>query len=405
MARSRKKKNTQAAGQKSSVSKKPTICLAMIVKDEEKDIVRCLTSVKDHIDYWVIFDTGSSDSTIEVIQNFMDDAGVKGELHQSDWKDFSTNRNEVLEVADSKADFTLLMDADDHIKVDGNLHNMIGYGHHLYSCKFVINNYMTYDRPMLFRNGMGFRYEGVLHEYLKKPENVEVNHAKLIAVVMNANSSPLKRAATEKEKYANDAKVLLAEHQRNPDNPRTVFYLAQSYRDAGMYKESEEYYRKRAEMNGWVEEVYYSKLMVPHVKSLAGESSMDEIMDLYLDAWEYRPWRMEAIHNVVKYHRLAKRFRTAYSLSAAAMAYYSKFGGKDSLFVAQDLENYVMIDEYCVSAFYCGEVDVAYVNIKMLMESKNWANIPTHDKERITNNMKYFEEAYNKKLAEAKANS
>jgi hypothetical protein len=172
-----------------------------------------------------------------------------------------------------------------------------------------------------------------------------------------------------------------------------------------MHKESEEYYRKRAEMGGWVEEVYYSKLMVPHVKSLAGESSMDEIMDLYLDAWEYRPWRMEAIHNVVKYHRLANRFRTAYSLSAAAMAYYSKFGGKDGLFVAQDLENYIMIDEYCVSAFYCGEVDVAYVNTKMLMESNNWANIPPHDKERITTNMNYFEEAYNKKLAEAKANS
>jgi hypothetical protein len=87
------------------------------------------------------------------------------------------------------------------------------------------------------------------------------------------------------------------------------------------------------------------------------------------------------------------------------MAYYSKFGGKDSLFVAQDLENYIMLDEYCVSAFYCGEVDVAYVNNKMLMESKNWANIPPHDKERITTNMKYFEESYNKKLAEAKTDS
>ena len=37
------------------------ICLTMIVKDEAKIIERCLSSVLDYIDYWIICDTGSTD--------------------------------------------------------------------------------------------------------------------------------------------------------------------------------------------------------------------------------------------------------------------------------------------------------------------------------------------------------
>ena len=40
-----------------------TVCLAMIVKDEEGVIQRCLHSVRGLIDTWVICDTGSVDGT------------------------------------------------------------------------------------------------------------------------------------------------------------------------------------------------------------------------------------------------------------------------------------------------------------------------------------------------------
>ena len=49
---------------------KPKICLNMIVKNEEPVIERCLATVKPHIDYWVIVDTGSSDNTIKKIKEF-----------------------------------------------------------------------------------------------------------------------------------------------------------------------------------------------------------------------------------------------------------------------------------------------------------------------------------------------
>lgn len=372
----------------------------MIVKNEEKDIVRCLESVIPHIDYWVIFDTGSTDNTIQVIKDFMKKNKKPGELHESEWKDFSTNRNEVLEIADKKADFTLCMDADDYMKVNGNIKNMVGPGHQMYIARFVMNGSMQFDRSFMFKNGLGIRYTGVLHEYLVAPDGVETKTAKLTAVVINASSSPLKREASAEEKYKKDAEVLLKENERNPGDPRTLFYLAQSYRDANMNEEALKYYKERIEAGGWDQEVYYSRHMVAMMMDRL-KYPEHQILDALLDAWDFRPFRLEAIYEVVKRNRLKGRYRTAYSLSAAAMGYFSKFGGNDNLFVTSEIEAWLMLDEYCINAFYCGEYDVAYINTNILMQSSQWQLMPKDEQDRIKRNM----ESYTKRYEESKKDS
>ena len=52
--------------------KQPTVGLNMIVKNESKVIVTTLTNLLKQIEfsYWVISDTGSTDGTQEIIQDF-----------------------------------------------------------------------------------------------------------------------------------------------------------------------------------------------------------------------------------------------------------------------------------------------------------------------------------------------
>src|SRR3972149_12094275 len=88
-----------------------TICLTMIVKNESKIITRCLDSVINYIDYWVICDTGSSDNTIEIIIDYFKDR-IKGELYAIPWQDFGYNRSQAVKLSRGKADYLLLMDAD-----------------------------------------------------------------------------------------------------------------------------------------------------------------------------------------------------------------------------------------------------------------------------------------------------
>ena len=75
------------------------ICLVMIVKDEAGNIRECLSKVAPYIHYWVIVDTGSSDNTIEVINQTMEEFGIPGELHERPWVNFEVNRTESLELA------------------------------------------------------------------------------------------------------------------------------------------------------------------------------------------------------------------------------------------------------------------------------------------------------------------
>ena len=51
----------------------PHIRLNMIVKNETAVILRCLKSVKPWIHSWAIVDTGSTDGTQQLIQDFMQD--------------------------------------------------------------------------------------------------------------------------------------------------------------------------------------------------------------------------------------------------------------------------------------------------------------------------------------------
>ena len=51
----------------------PSVALCMIVRNEEPIVERCLESVAELIDAWVICDTGSHDRTPELIRSALAD--------------------------------------------------------------------------------------------------------------------------------------------------------------------------------------------------------------------------------------------------------------------------------------------------------------------------------------------
>ena len=88
----------------------------MIVKNETHVIKRCFESLKNHIDYWVISDTGSTDGTQDYVREYFNEAGIPGDLIENQWEDFAHNRNLALDAAIGKSDYILFMDADDYIE-------------------------------------------------------------------------------------------------------------------------------------------------------------------------------------------------------------------------------------------------------------------------------------------------
>lgn len=87
-------------------SKKGTLSLCMIVKDEEEHLAKCLHSVRPVVDEMIVVDTGSNDRTKAIARVF------GAQVFDHSWTgDFSAARNYSLSKA--TGDWILIMDADE----------------------------------------------------------------------------------------------------------------------------------------------------------------------------------------------------------------------------------------------------------------------------------------------------
>jgi len=380
-------------------NKDPKICLVMIVKNESKVIKRCIDSVKDFIHYWVIVDTGSTDGTQELIKKIMSDYNIPGELYERPWVDFGHNRTESLNYSKGKGDYRLIIDADDVLVVEEGKNPFKNLEKDSYKVKIRLGP-LTYYRTQLVKSNQDWKYVGVLHEYISGPEGIELTEDFLPYAEMHASVSGHNREIKGANKYYNDALIFEKALITTPKDQlpidlerRYVFYLAQSYRDAGMMERSIEFYEKRAAMGGWEEEIYISKYWVARQKQALGKPD-PEVIDAYLQAWESRPIRLEALYYLIKFLGSRKRYALAFALSSIAM----KFGPcHDILFVEDEIWKWRMPDEYSVLAYYNGNPEEAYKIASLLIKAPHFSNIPQIDQDRIKKNLEFYEEAIKQK--------
>lgn len=151
---------------------KNQVSLCMIVKDEEEYLPKCLKSIKDIVDEIIVVDTGSTDKTIEIAQNY----GAK--IYYFKWNNnFSEARNESLKYATK--DWIFILDADDELSLEGreafkvlldmeldekaiyHFETLSYYGSVIENGNIAVNL-----NPRLFKNYRGIHYEGEVHNQL-----------------------------------------------------------------------------------------------------------------------------------------------------------------------------------------------------------------------------------------------
>jgi len=367
------------------------ICLAMIVKNEIHNMRKCLESVKDVINYWVICDTGSTDGTQQFIKDLMTEWNIPGELHERPWIDFATNRTESLQLARDKGDYTLVMDADDYLEIQGGvsaLRNLKFDQYHLQ----ITHGGLAYSRVQLIRNEFEWKYVGVLHEYLDGPKDVKLFPPVVLNnVIIRASASDTRNGFSGSKKYISDALILekaLLDDALDPGlRSRYCFYLAQSYRDAGAHERSLIAYQQRIDLGGWEEELYYSRYMCARLKVLL-KYKEEEIIDAFFKAWESRPGRVDALFDLIIYLRGQERYALAWALVSIGVKIPPT---RDNLFVRSDIQQWRMLDEYSILAARTGNKEEAIRAAKTLLESPLSAKlIPENERERIDKNLVEF---------------
>jgi glycosyltransferase involved in cell wall biosynthesis len=359
-----------------------TLCLNMIVKDEAHVVARCLASVRPFIHHWVIVDTGSTDATEEVIRREL--AGIPGELHQRPWRDFGHNRTEALELARGKADYLLIMDADEVMEVPpGWRFPPLSSDQYMLAHRHRSAPDMIWDLGTLVKASLPFRYAGVLHEYItiEQPySSVQLPGPMVWGHFDSArNRDPI-------AKYARDAEVLERALEHEPDNPRYVFYLAQSYRDSQQYEKAAAAYERRAKLTGFAEEVYVALVEVGALGQRLGWESA-RIIDAYLRAYQSRPTRAEALNAAAVYCRTTNQWALA-ELFAGAAVMIPRPG--DALFLDDSVYVWRALDELAIATYYRGKYkESAALNRRLLSEG----HVPPDERERVLKNLGFAERA------------
>jgi glycosyltransferase involved in cell wall biosynthesis len=216
---------------------RPTLAFATMCKNEEHIIGTVLDAVAPYIDYLVVADNGSTDRTLEIVQEFMDRTGIPGEIHRDEWFGFDKNKNMMMEYVFNKTDYVLHLDADDILAGDFSFTSEdIGYDNYLMTLK---RGTSTWKATVIYNNRFHWKFCGTAHTIIKcieKPNHSTGDLSQRGYVIADGVGS----RAFDPKKYFYDAERLEKQFWdtlvEDPDdlNYRSVFYCAQSYMDYGM---------------------------------------------------------------------------------------------------------------------------------------------------------------------------
>lgn len=330
---------------------KPTLTLVMIVKNESKIIVRCLESIRDIIDYVVISDTGSTDNTVELIEQYLAQHQIGGKVYQNEWKNFGYNRSLSVTNAqewlagagvDRSKNYLLTIDADMCLRITPTFDKKALNKHTAWMLR-QSNPELSYYNTRMFRADLPFRCVSVTHEYWACDEKHTMDKFEGLYI------DDVGDGGAKADKYTRDIRLLTQGIEDEPNNERYFFYLAQTYRDIGDFDNAIKWYKRRIEAGGWVEELFISHKCLGDIYQSIG-SSHNAVMS-WIDGYNACPERSETLFRVINYYR-----NKSNQQQAAAMflrqALKVNYPDKYVLFIEHNIYHYKLLEELSIVAFY-----------------------------------------------------
>jgi len=233
----------------------------MIVKNEENDVAECLKSFIDEVLAVVIVDTGSTDRTIEICREILDASFRRYEiityLDANDSMgricDFSAARNRCISALEKYGtDYLMMADADDTLITRGISSFIKANPADFYGVKYNVGSDLSFTSYRIWRNNMGVKYDGRVHECLRIDWKKKVIITGDIEVLHRFTPPvPGMESGTER-----NMRILRPEIY---PSLRSIFYWANENVDAGNHDEAVrwylEYIRRAKDEGAWSAEL------------------------------------------------------------------------------------------------------------------------------------------------------
>lgn len=227
----------------------PLLSLCMIVRDEEASIGKCLQSVQGIVDEIIVIDTGSTDRTASICRSFGATVWCKS------WNgSFADARNEGISKA--KGSWILWLDADEIFEqsVGRSLRDILLESDAVLAALQIVNYTGVREelpepiylcpQVRLFRNELGLRFNGKIHETLVHSDGSRLNETPALLPLRIHHYGYLEDTVRIKGKAMRNLKLLERELASGQSDPWLYYHLASEYTRLSRYEEAFEQVNK-----------------------------------------------------------------------------------------------------------------------------------------------------------------
>ncbi len=365
----------------------------MMVKNEEKRIHVSLASLKPLVERLAILDTGSTDSTINIIKKWCRENSKDLDIWEDGWvDDFGYSRSFLLNKIDGSDwsgnphTWLLLLDCNDEMRYM-RTEDVLDHGTNTTRKKllnylklvpddisrFMVRqrwftgvDYLDYRNSRLIRPRRGWRYEEPVHEsmYSNTDSNTQEGKLKEWIIYQDRTQDDDK----SQKRFLRDEQILLRRYsdlkddRDSPKLSRTVYYLAQTYDCIPDHRKALEWHLRRSTLEGFYEEKWISIYKVGHYYEKMGKWPLAE--QNYLAAWKFQP-RCEPLVSLAKHYRDKENWRVAWSWLKLALELKYPFDA--GLWVEKEFWNYERYHLMGIIAFYYDRPNDGIEAIKILI--------------------------------------
>jgi glycosyltransferase involved in cell wall biosynthesis len=214
------------------------LSLCMIVKNEERNLPRCLDSVRDLAGELIIVDTGSTDETPRIA------AGYRAEVIPFDFTtvDFAAARN--CAIARARGRWILVLDADETVDrasvpiverlvaLDENAGYFLERHNHASDSSNPTTDYVV----RLFPNRPNYRYRGRVHETIDAAILSGGGRLRKTAIRIDHNFASDRESRRRKNHWY--IEILKEEIAADPSDDSRLDFLGAEYHQLGMFDEA-----------------------------------------------------------------------------------------------------------------------------------------------------------------------
>jgi len=373
------------------------LVVTIMIKNEETSICPTLQPfIDDGFVNFLIYDTGSTDNTVKVVRDFLTLQKKTFHIVEEKWiDDFAYSRNRCMDHAKKlfpDCRFNVHLDCEWFIT---NSKKIIEFCAAITNPEDAYHIYIQagnsfYGQKRLFKNHGNARYEGETHEYVSSSGNGYLPRDVFFTWRPNQAGS-----AKTNLRWYRDLSILLKKFDANKE-PRSCFYLAQTYASLGDDENAIRYYKIRADLvDGFFEERFIALYRIAQIYQ---KTDWDMALAYYLKAYEYRPSRIEPLVKIAM-HYSNTHLKYLFARQACAVGYPTQ----DFLFIEDEMYNYHRWDQLSIGAWWVGAFEEGYAALLKAREIH-----PTVD-HIITNHNLYREKLFpeeveSEKMEQAKTN-